>query len=86
MQLRMNDIKVRDTPRFLIDPSNREDHHHAIVIPMPEQDDYVIPLLGATRYHILFPQQETNPQQIHSAGHHRGGFCIFECEVITQCS
>ena len=44
MQLRMNDVKVRDTPRFLIDPNDREEHQHAIVIPTPEQDDYVIPL------------------------------------------
>ena len=44
MQLRVNDVKVRDTPRFLTDPSDREDNQHAIVIPTPDHDDYVIPL------------------------------------------
>ena len=46
MQLRMNDIRVRDIPRFLIDTRGTEDdEHHAITIPGNEETaDYIIPL------------------------------------------
>ena len=46
MQLRMNDIRVRDIPRFLIDTrGTEEDEHHAITIPGNEETaDYTIPL------------------------------------------
>ena len=46
MQLRMNDIRVRDIPRFLIDTrGTEEDEHHAITIPGNEETaDYTNPL------------------------------------------
>ena len=50
MQLRMNDIKIFDCPKFLID--NPSDHEHSIVIPREDEDDYSIPLSlhGVTSY------------------------------------
>ena len=46
MQLRMNDIRVRDIPRFLIDTrGSEEEEYHAITIPGNEETaTYTIPL------------------------------------------
>ena len=43
MQVRLNDVKINDTPRFLTE--NPDELTHSIVIPMEESTDpYVIPL------------------------------------------
>ena len=46
MQLCMNDIRVRDIPRFLIDTrGSEEDDHHSITIPGNKDiAPYTIPL------------------------------------------
>ena len=58
MQLRVNDIKVNDVPKFLSDEPT--DQTHAIVIPVQDQDDVVIPLSieGVTSY---FPTRRPTP-------------------------
>ncbi|KAI2502386.1 hypothetical protein MHU86_12043 [Fragilaria crotonensis] len=43
MQVRLNDVKINDTPRFLTD--NPDELTHSIVIPMTDSDEpFVIPL------------------------------------------
>ncbi|KAI2503149.1 hypothetical protein MHU86_11340 [Fragilaria crotonensis] len=43
MQVRLNDVKINDTPRFLTD--NPDELTHSIVIPMADSDEpFVIPL------------------------------------------
>ena len=68
MQLRMNDIKVFDCPKFLID--NPSDHDHTIVIPREDEDDLSIPLslYGVTSY---FPTRKpTMTEYDTSSDHH----------------
>ena len=50
MQLRMNDIKVFDCPKFLIE--NPKEHDHTVILPCKRGDDHCIPLSlnGVTSY------------------------------------
>ena len=50
MQLRLNDVKVNEIPKFLTDKP--DDDSHALAMPREEEDDYVIPLSldGVTSY------------------------------------
>ena len=50
MQIRMNDIKVFDCPKFLIE--NPENHDHTLTLPSGNGEDYKIPLSlhGVTSY------------------------------------
>ena len=50
MQIRMNDIKVFDCPKFLIE--NPENHDHTLTLPRGNGEDYKIPLSlhGITSY------------------------------------
>ena len=61
MQLRMNDVQVSETPKFLAD--NPEDSTHALVIPDPDSDEpHVMPfsLDGVTS---CFPTRKPMAQE-----------------------
>jgi hypothetical protein len=67
MQVRLNDVRVNETPRFLTD--NVTDQTHSIVIPMDDNDTpYVIPLSlqGVTSY---FPTRKPTVKEFETLPH-----------------
>ena len=66
MQIRMNDIKVFDCPKFLIDKPDY--HEHTLSIPSAHGEDYIIPLSlhGVTSY---FPTRKPTQDEYRQAEH-----------------
>ena len=64
MQLRMNDIKLFDCPKFLIEKP--EQHEHTITLPCKKGEDYCIPLSlnGVTSY---FPTRKPTQEEYNKA-------------------
>ena len=67
MQLRMNDVKVFDCPKFLIENPNEYDH--TIIIPGVDNEEYSIPLSlnGVTSY---FPTRKPSMAEYNEASDH----------------
>lgn len=76
MQVRLNDVIINDTPRFLTDTVT--DHTHSIVIPMDDNEaPYVIPLSLQGVTTSSFPTRKPTTEEFESLPH----LCLTNADV-----